>query len=46
MCQGECGYGIVMLTMEAVVNDRGGRVEGYGGGGKGEINGMQRDDHW
>ena len=33
------------MMLEAVVNVRGGQVEGFGGGGKGESNGRQQDDH-
>ena len=35
----------MMLKIEAVGNSRGGRVEGFGGGGKGERNGRHQDDH-
>ena len=41
---GGVGYGITMLTMEALGNV-GGQVYGFRGGGKGERNGRQRDDH-
>ena len=39
------GYGVTMLTMDVVENGGGGRVEVFGGGGKGERNGRQRDCH-
>ena len=39
------GYDITMLMVEAVVIGGGERVEGLGGGGKGERNGRHRDDH-
>ena len=44
--QGGCGYIITIMTMVAVGNGGGGRVEGFGGGGQGEKNGRQQDDHW
>ena len=37
---GGCGYGVTMLMVEAVGNGGGGQVEGLGGVGKGERNGM------
>ena len=36
LLQGGCGYVVMMLTMEAVGNGGGGRVEVFGGGGQGE----------
>ena len=45
MQQGKCGYGVTMLMAESVGVGKG-QVEGLGGGGKGERNGGQRDDHW
>ena len=43
---GGCGYGITMIKMEDLGNIGGGRVEVFGGGGKGERNGWHWDDHW
>ena len=40
------GYGVTMPMVEALGIGRGGQVEGLGGGGKGERNGRQWDDHW
>ena len=40
-----CGYGVTMLTMEAVGNGGKEKVEGFGGDGKGEINGRHQYDH-
>ena len=40
-----CGYGIPMMMMEAAGNGGGGRVEGFGGGEQGDINGRQWDGH-
>ena len=34
-----------MLTIKAVGNGGGGKVEGFGGGGQGERNGRHQDDH-
>ena len=34
-----------MIMVEAVGNGGGGRVEVIGGGGKGDRNGWQKDDH-
>ena len=45
MRRGRWGYGVTMPMVEAVGIDGGGRVEGIVGGGKGESNGRQRDDH-
>ena len=45
MIQGECGYGVTMLTMEVVGNGGGGKVEGFSGGEKGERNGRQWGDN-
>ena len=42
---GGCGYGVTILTIEAVGNGGGGWVEGFGGDGKGERNGRQLDNH-
>ena len=42
---GGCGFGVTMLMVEAVGISGGGRVEGLGGGGKGERNGQQWDNH-
>ena len=42
---GGCGYGVTMLTMEAVRNGGGGRVEGFSGSRKDERNGRQQDDN-
>ena len=35
-----------MLMVEAAGIGGGGRFEGFGGGGKGEINWRQQDDNW
>ena len=43
--RGGCGYSIMMLTMEAVGNGEGRRVEGFGVGGQGERNRQHWDDH-
>ena len=42
---GGCSYDVVMLTMEAVGNERGRRVEGFVSGGQDERNGWHRGDN-
>ena len=44
-CWGECDYSVTMLMLEAVHTGAGGRVEGFGGGGKSERSWRQLDDH-
>ena len=44
--RGGFGYGVTMLTIQAVGNGGIGHVEGFGGGGQGERNRRYWGDNW